>query len=339
MEKIFKNKIFLFFILALLIFIGAGYFYFQKAINTPKGGEVMKVITIEKGEGSKIISQKLEKEGIIKSAFIFDLYVFLYKKSKNLKAGEYLLSSSMSIVQIVKTLEEGREPFLKITIPEGWKIKEIASYLEKEKIFSQKDFLAEVNNVSKWQNEFDFLKKVPSKNNLEGFLYPDTYFLSEKSRPEDLVRKMLSNFQKKILGEFSEEIEKSSFSLYQIVILASIIEKEAATYSDRVIISDIFQKRLAKNIPLQSCATVEFVLDTKKRVLSLQDIKVNSPYNTYLYPGLPPGPICNPSIESIKAVLYPQKTEYWYFLSTPDGKTYFQKTAAEHEAAKRLYLK
>lgn len=339
MKTIFKNKLFLFSLLGILVlFLGGIYFYFQKEIRVPKGEDQIKVIKIEKGESSEVISQKLEEEGIIKKAFLFDLYVFFYKKSKNLKAGEYLLSPSMNIIQIVEILEKGREPFFKITIKEGWKVKEIVSYLEKENFFSEKEFLDEISNVKKWQEEYDFLKINFSIKNLEGFLYPDTYFLSLNSKPEDLVKKMLSNFRKQVLGNFKSEIEESKFNLYEIIILASILEKEAADENERAIISDIFQKRLEKSFPLQSCATVEYILGTKKRVLSLEDIKVKSPYNTYLHSGLPPSPICNPSKEAVKAIFYPQKTDFWYFLSTADGKTYFQRTLKEHEEAKRKYL-
>lgn len=343
MIKIFKNKFFWIFLatfcLLFLVISSSLFFYFKKEITKSSGAENFKIVEIKKGEGVNQIADKLKNEGIINNPLAFKIYVFITKKETKIKAGEFLLSPSMNIIQIVKVLEEGQESFLKVTIPEGWKIKEISNYLESEKIFSKEDFLKEVNSLEKWQKEFAFLKIIPKDKNLEGFLYPDTYFISKNSSPEVLVRKMLVNFEQKVIKKYESEINNSKYNLYQIVILASIIEKEASKEEDRLIISDIFQKRLEKNIPLQSCATVEYILETKKHILSLQDIKINSPYNTYLYSGLPPGPICNPSVISIKAVLYPQKTNYWYFLSDSNGNTYFQKTIQEHEAAKLKYLK
>lgn len=339
MMKIFKNKIFWFLFFLFLILILGSFFYYQREIKKSIGGNDFKIIIIESGRGVSEIAKQLKEEGIIQNPFIFKIYVFLNKKDKNLKAGEYLLSPSMNIIQIVKILEKGQEALLKVTIPEGWRINEIGDYLEREKIFSKDSFLKEANNIEKWQKEFDFLKTIPKGKNLEGFLYPDTYFISKSSSPETLIRKMLTNFERKIVKKYDPEIKQSQFNLYQIITLASIIEKEGQTEEDRKIISDIFQKRLRAGMNLQSCATVEYVLQTKKRILSLQDIRIDSPYNTYIYPGLPPGPICNPSEISVKAVFYPQKTDYWYFLSDEDGNIYFQKTAQEHEAAKAKYLK
>ena len=298
---------FLGFIVLILLVI----FIFSWGIFVPKEKvSKEKIFSVERGQGLFEIGENLEKEGLIKSKIFFDFYVILIGKEKNLQAGKYLLSSSMNVPQIAQKIISGDIAKTKVTIPEGFTVKEIE---EKLKI------------------------KLPGEN-LEGYLFPDTYYFPIDVSGEEVVRIMRENFEKKI-SPYKEEIEKSGRSLQEIITMASLLEKEVKTKEEKEIASGILWKRLKAGIPLQVDATITYITGKKTTKISLEDLQIDSSYNTYKYKGLPPGPICNPGLESILAALYPKESEYWYYLSTPDGKTLFFKTLEEHNLAKAKYLK
>jgi UPF0755 protein len=269
-----------------------------------------KIFSVEKGKGLFEIGKNLEKEGLIKSKFFFDFYVLLIGKEKEFKAGKYSLSSSMSIYQIAQKIISGDIAKKKVTIPEGFTVKEIEEKLG---------------------------IKLPGEN-LEGYLFPDTYYFPIDVSGEEVVKIMKENFEKKI-SPYKYEIEKSGKSLQEIITMASLLEKEVKTKEEKEIVSGILWKRLKAGIPLQVDATIAYITGKKTTKISFEDLQIDSPYNTYKYKGLPPGPICNPGLESILAALYPKESEYWYYLSTPEGKTLFFKTLEEHNLAKAKYLK
>jgi len=302
-----------------------------------------KLFKIEKGEGVNKISSDLEEEAIIKNGFMFKLYVWLKKKEAKLQAGEYVLNTSMDIKEILEILTDGRvlTQEMEIKIIEGWNNREIGEYLAKEEILSSEVFLEFVNNSEdikkKW--EFDFLNEIPSDNSLEGFLFPDTYRIYKKSDREDIIAKMLNNFDKKLSSDLKSAIKQSGKSVYDIVTMASIIEKEVSDIEDMKIVSDIFWRRIKSNIALQSCATIAYILGVNKEQYNYDDTRINSPYNTYLNLGLPPAPICNPGIAAIEAAIYPKSNQYWFFLSKKeDGATVFSKSLDEHNVNKGKYL-
>jgi UPF0755 protein len=179
--------------------------------------------------------------------------------------------------------------------------------------------------------------KLPGEN-LEGYLFPDTYYFPLDVSGEEVVRIMHENFEKKI-APYLKEIEKSGKSLKDIIIMASLIEKEVKTKEEKELVSGILWKRLKAGIPLQVDATITYITGKKTTKIPLEDLKIDSPYNTYKYKGLPPAPICNPGLESILAALYPKESDYWYYLSKPDGKTLFFKDYEEFIVAKAKYLK
>jgi len=186
--------------------------------------------------------------------------------------------------------------------------------------------------------DYDFIKNIPAGTSLEGYLFPDTYFVGEKESGETLVDKFLNNFQKKVVTKISADADLANQpeTLHEIITLASIVEREAKTKEDRRIIAGIFKRRLADHYPLQSCATLAYALGVDKKQFSLEDTKVDSPYNTYRFVGLPPGPIANPGLDAILAAIHPQESDYYYFLSNlQTGKIIYSKTAEEHNSNKR----
>lgn len=267
------------------------------------------VFSVKKGENFLTIGRNLEKEGLIKNRIFFYVYVLLKKEQKNFKAGRYLLSSSMNIPQIVEKLTSGYIEKVKITIPEGSTLKDIEEKL-----------------------------KIQLKGeNLEGYLFPDTYYLPVGFTSEEVIKIMRENFERKI-APYKNEIEKSGKSLQEIIIMASILEKEAKSKKDKEIISGILWKRLKAGIPLQVDSTLTYITGKTSKELTADDLEIPSPYNTYKYKGLPPTPICNPGLESILAALRPKESEYWYYFSTPEGRVIFSKTLLEHNFAKEKYL-
>jgi UPF0755 protein len=320
-----------------IIFIAG--FIFWKNLNTPKdfSDTKIKIFQIKKGEGAIKIAENLEKEGLIKSRLLFLLFTFLKNQTKNLKAGIYYLSPSMTIPEIMEKIVKGEVASQKITIIEGWSKKEIGEYLEKLNLIKKEDF---ENAIKKdYSQEFDFLKDKPRGADLEGYLFPDTYEIKLGESAEEIVKKMLKNFGDKLTPDLQKEIKKQNKKIFEILILASLLEKEVKTKEDKELVAGILWKRLENKMPLQVDATITYITGKKTTKISIEETQIDNPYNTYKYLGLPPGPICNPGLESILAAIYPKESDYWYYLSAPDGKTIFSKTLQEHNIAKAKYLK
>lgn len=302
---------------------------------------VVKEFSIEKGESTWEISGNLKKERLIKQRISFVLAVYRKNLQNKIKAGEYSLNSELSNQDIIEIITKGdiieENKSVKITFPEGWSTKLIAARLDKNG-FSGDKFLSLTDDPSYFLEnyEFNFLSSIPSGKNLEGFLFPDTYFFnSDMEDEETVIKKMLENFDEKLSKDLRKEIETQGKTIYQIVTMASILEEEVRTQEDRKIVSGIFWNRLKSGQAFQSCATLAFVLGENKKQYSYKDTRVESLYNTYLYPGLPPGPISNPGLEAIEAAIYPTDTNYNYFLNNPEtGETVFSSTLEEHNANK-----
>jgi len=287
-------------------------------LNT-KNGE--KIFIIKEGEGLEMIAEQLESQNIIRNKWGFVFHVLLHGQSKNLQAGNYQLSSTMSVNEIVAKIVEGDvvPQGIKVTIPEGFSNRQIQERLLNLGIIGKDD-------------------KLPQKT--EGYLFPDTYYFEKGSSIEEIVKKMQDNFFKRIGEEISKDLlADSSMKLPNAVTMASILEKEVKSDEDRAIVAGIFWKRIENNYPLESCATIAYILGVDKWRYSYEDTRIKSPYNTYINIGLPPTPINNPGISAIKAALYPKETDYNFFLTDPEtGKTIFSKTLEEHNANKAKYL-
>ena len=221
-----------------------------------------------------------------------------------------------------------------ITIIEGWTVSDIANYLDNQGVASSSDFLEAVK-LDNWKDKYDFLKNAKGET-VEGFLFPDTYRIFKDATVDSIIAKMLDNFDHKFTDSMRGDAVSQNKSIFQIVTMASIIEKETKFSSDRSMVSGIFWKRIADGMGLQSDATVSYALG--KASLSGDDLKTDSPYNTYLYRGLPLGPISNPGLSSIKAALDPTVNDYYYFVTDKSGKAYFAKTFEEHKKNIQKYL-
>ena len=329
-----KNIILL---LALICFVAAVFLWSDIYLAPEPGSNKLVSFTVEKGEGAKEISVKLKSEGLLKHSSIFRIYVLLIGKSKKLQAGQYELSPSMSLSDIVKKFSKGKIIKEKITIIEGWNLKDIARYFQEKNISSQEEFLELTKND--FSQGISVLSDKPKDLDLEGYLFPDTYEIIPGTSAKNIIKKILNNLDQKITPDLREEISRQKKSIFEIITMASLIEKEVSSLEDKKIVSGIFWKRIKTNTPLQSCASINYITGKNDRGALWQDIEIDSPYNTYKYRGLPLGPISSPGLESILASIYPEESDYWYYLSTPSGKTIFSKTFKEHSAAQDKYLK
>jgi len=270
-------------------------------------------IKIPAGSTSKQVAKILKSEKVIKSENIFLMFVRLSRTEKKFKPGIYEFNAKMTSFAVLRDIINGNTYRIKVTIPEGFTAVEISELLERKGVCAGKKFLGIVKN-----------KK------LEGYLFPETYFF-EPDYPEEKVAQMLnSQFEKIFTDDFLKRAVALKMSKEKIVILASIIEKEAKKDDERPLVSAVFHNRLKKGWNLESCATVLYALGKHKDFLTYKDIKVNSPFNTYIHPGLPPAPISNPGVASIKAALYPSETSDMFFVADGSGTHKFSKYGAEH---------
>ena len=290
-----------------------------------------KLIEVKKGDTFYSISKTLVRSRIIKSGNLFILLVKLSGRSRHLKTGVYQFNTG-SLFDMIRSLTKGHTASKAVTIPEGYNIYRISELLEKKGITDNKNFL-------KAARDPELLKEFNiNLITAEGFLYPDTYHLPYGIKAGEIVRIMVKNFFNHIHRSYLEKIKNKYSSIKKAVILASLVEWEAKSDFERPIIAGVFLNRIKKNMNLQSCATVLYTLSRHKSRLLFKDLKVKSPYNTYLYKGLPPTPICSPSEKSILAVIYPIKTDYLYFVSMQNGRHYFSSTYKQHRKAYKYFI-
>ncbi len=282
---------------------------------------------IAEGYGTNAIADGLKNAGIIANKTAFKIYAritgeHIYQK------GTHTLNASMSFGKIIDTLEtipEGRAHT--VLIPEGYELRQIADTLETEGLINREVFMREVE-VGNF--DYGFLEGIESRQNrLEGYLYPDTYIFNENMSEYEIIDTMLANFERIVLPVYEQSgIDKS---LDEIIKLASVVEREAANDEERPLVASVFVNRLNTGMRLESCATVQYLLKERKSILSNEDTQIDSPYNTYKNSGLPIGPIASPGLKSIEAALYPEPTNYLYFMASGDGShSLFAETFEEH---------
>ena len=327
-----KSRLVLFTVVAfvtVLIIVFGSYFYLNSPpTNSLKGGE--KAFIVNSGDTLKLVARKLKKDNLIRSDNFFIFYAKINGLSREIKSGEYLISRKLRSSEILKILTKGEVVTVKITIPEGFTIRQIADLLQSKGIVNKTDFINATKNKA-------LLKKykIPFSS-AEGFLFPDTYIISKDLKAKQIVEIMIKRF----FEEFDKLTNNRTLSkdeLKKVVIIASLVEKEAKIDNERPIIAAVFYNRLKIGKRLQSCATVQYVLGKTKERLLFKDLKVKSPYNTYLHKGLPPGPISNPGLKSLWAALHPAKVDYLYFVSKHNGYHYFSRTYSEHLKAIKKY--
>lgn len=316
------------------IFLALVAFYLQNTIISPNSDDNSTVnFIIESGQGGGVISKNLKKAGLIRDPYVFILYINFENLGDNLQAGEYVIPKNLNMPELVEIITSGNIKEEKVTIPEGWTIEKIAERLAANNITTSLDFIA----ATKKDYDYDILKDKPAGIDLEGYLYPDTYFFSEEETAESVVRKMIENLDKKLTDEHIQKAKAKGYNIHELLTIASIVEREVADAKDRRIVVGVFQNRLDINMALESCATIQYITGENKSQFTYTETRISDPYNTYINKGLPPGPVGAPSIEAIEAVLNPIESDYLYFLSA-NGETYYSKNLDEHNRKKALYL-
>ncbi len=282
------------------------------------------------------IAKSLSESKLIRSSFAFVLYTRLKGLDSRLKAGEYLFESNQSTPEIINQLVAGRETYYRVTIPEGYNIKQIAGLLNNKKIISREALYDEINSGT---FDYDFLTDYPDvQNKLEGYLFPDTYFFSKETTAHGVIEMMLHRFAEKIQAlDYQQKAQETGFTLHQAVTIASMVEKEARSSKERPIIAGVIKNRLSRKMPLQVDATIQFALGRQEPKIYYKDLEIDSPYNTYINTGLPPGPIASPGEASLLAAVSPVKTDYLYYVAKSDGTHAFAKTLQEHIANMNKY--
>lgn len=339
----------------ILVIAGILVFFFLIFYSSHRGAKIEEIsFEIKRGDGVREIALHLKNVGVIRSTIYFYLYAFFSGANDSLQAGTYLLDRRMSTGKIISKFRRGDTIFtdIELTIIPGWTLKDIAQNLEFLGLFQAEeleellgfpgvDYKTEKTMPKPYDfsSQFSFLVDKPKNVGYEGYLYPDTYRMAKDSSLKSVVEKILANFDIKFAEDLRAEIKKQKKSIFDIVRMASIIEKEVRTYEDKRVVSGILWKRIKAGMPLQVDATLNYVLYKTSKQLTVGDLKIQSPYNTYVNLGLPFTPVSNPGIKSIRAAIYPENSDYWYYLSADDGRTIFSRDFEEHKAAKAKYLK
>ncbi|GAB6182034.1 endolytic transglycosylase MltG [Desulfotomaculum defluvii] len=303
----------------------------------PVGKSSDTLVRIAPNTSTGQISILLKQQGLIQNAQTFKYYTRYQKLDNQIRAGYYLLNPAMSVDEILHILVRGKTASKGFTIPEGYTIKQITDTLA-NKGYIQEELFTDL--LRKGQFPYSFIKDLPAGGNrLEGYLFPETYNVSLDSTEKDIINVMLAGMERQIKElQLEEKSKEKNLSLHQVITIASMIEREARINKDRALISSVIHNRLKIGMRLQIDATVEYALGGHRDKIFYKDLEVNSPYNTYKIPGLPPGPIASPGRESLLAAVNPEETDYLYYLAKPDGSHVFAKTLAEHNQNKQKYL-
>lgn len=322
----------------------AGIVWYQTALRFRSRNSNPEDFSISAGTSTAKIVQELKNKDLISSPLAVKLYLSRHKDIK-IQAGEYQFPANTPTRQLISNLATGKSLSREVSIlfREGLTTKDMQAELIKRNYLTDNSFytLAQtpLNELPANLQDFSFIKLLPSTVNLEGYLFPDTYRVYKEFSAEELIEKMLQNFESKLTDDLRADIKKSGHSLNDIITMASLLEREVQTEEDMKIVSGLFWDRIEVGQALQSCASLAYILGVNKAQYSYEDTQIDSPYNTYQHRDLPPGPIGNPGLRAIKAALYPTKTDYNYFLSRPDtGETVFSVTLEEHNQAKAKYL-
>ncbi|MHC1715932.1 MAG: endolytic transglycosylase MltG [Acidaminococcaceae bacterium] len=286
------------------------------------------IITVEPGMTNADIATLLQNQKMINSPVFFRLQSKFARMERSLQAGEYEIVSGMSNWEIIDLFSKGQVRHKTLTIPEGYTIEQIAKKIEESGLGSAEEF----KKAAKDYAPYSYMET--SNNNVifkaEGFAYPSTYYLSPGSAEKEILAIMVKEFDTQLTEDIRQKAKDKNMSIRDLVNLASLVEKEAVFPEERPVIAGVFLKRLQIQMPLQSDTTIQYILGVQKKEISIADTKIDSPYNTYLYAELPPGPIASPSISTINAVLDPKQTNYLYFVADLEGHHHFTETYQDH---------
>lgn len=333
-----NNKLKVIGLIFILLIVLISIFVFTQIGAVNKNNKKDVIIDIPSGSSVNAISDILYKDKLIKNKTLFKAVVKVSGKAPSIKAGKYLLNQSYTNNDIVNLLASGKiyNDGTKITIPEGSTSKEIVALLVKNKLGNKEKYEELINNPKELYNDVEFLKENDVIS-LEGFLYPETYYFNEKLSEKEILLQMLYAFNNVYNDKFKEKQRKLDMSLEEVISLASIVEKEAVKDEDRPLIAGVFYNRLKIDMPLQSDATIQYIFAERKKIVTYNDLKIDSPYNSYKNKGLPPTPIANPGIKSIEATLYPEESKYLYFVAKMDGGNRYSETYEEHLKNVKIY--
>ena len=322
-------------LLALAAAAWIGYSVYRKVYFPFQGYTQSVVVQIDPGMTVAAIAGKLQGQGVIASASYFTRYYRMFFAEKKLKAGEYLFEGPLSMRQIIEKLDRGKVILYKVTVKEGLWIGETARIFEEAGLFPAAEFVSAARNTKLIRN------LDPHAADLEGYLFPDTYLVRRDITAREMAALMVDHFRQNFTNTFVWRARDIGFTPRQAVILASLIEKETANRDERFLVSSVFHNRLKQNMLLDCDSTIVYALKKINRYqgkLDWDDLKFASPFNTRLHRGLPPTPIANPGYASLEAALYPENTEYLYFVAKDAGSHYFSKSLAEHNRAVRKFI-
>ncbi len=331
----------LIFIVALLMIAAIGWYKWSLR-PLDSSDDVRRPVTIQSGLSVSDIGALLELKSVIRSARAFSLYARIHRSQSGLQAGDFLLRASQGVPEIIDTLRSGKSEEIGITIPEGFAVSDIDALLAKKGLITAGSFTACAQTCD--LSSYEFLPKVSvlSKRGgkVEGYLFPDTYLVfSQKFSAEDFLKRLLETFRKRVVAGLVTDLKSSKYSLHEVITMASLIEEETKAGDERPVVSGILWKRFEAEQGLGVDATVRYSLDKPTDAITAKDLEIDSPYNLRKFRGLPPGPIANPGLSSIKAALHPEDSKYWYYLHGKDGVIRYAETNDEHNRNKALYLR
>jgi UPF0755 protein len=346
------KKIYFFSAAIILLAVVSGYIFYRLYFVSPAKNTPVVQFEIIEGHGLPIIIKNLQTQKLLSNPLLFKWYLKKGGLDKKIQTGIFEIQPDLSVKKLVGIITNPETVEIKLTFLEGWNLRDYGHYLEGLGLFQAeelhelvgfptvdyrfvKDMLAPFDFV----NEFTFLQDKPRYLGMEGYLFPDTYFFKKHATIKQIVEKMSANFDQKLSPELRAEIKFQKKDIFDIVIVASLLEAEAREEKDRRLAADIIWRRLDIGMPLQLDSTVNYVTGNKKPAISAAEQTIESPYNTYKYVGLPLGPINNPGLESIRAAIYPEKNDYWFFLSGKDGVMRYAKNLQGHNENKNKYLK
>lgn len=297
-------------------------------------------MTVASGDVAGRVWERLVESGFTDRVLPWRYYAWRQEAAASLKAGTYHLERGETIAAVVARLKAGDivPDEIGITFPEGFTLEQMAARTSAKGLGTPEEFIAAATPAN-FQDRFAFLRELPAGRTLEGYLFPDTYQVFDDDSPRDVIARQLRTFDQKLSEELRSEARRAGRSLDQIVIMASVLEREVITDDDLALVSGILWKRFDTGVGLDADATIRYALEKWDEPLTTQDLGVDSPYNTRRYRGLPSGPISNPGLRALVAAVRPAESAYYYYVSAPDGKTYFAKTNGEHNENKAKYLK
>lgn len=307
------------------------------------GGTTMKKsgeVTVASGQAAQHVWRDVVAQGFTSRTLPWQYHSWRLGAAQQLQAGKYNIEQGESVAQVIRRMMKGDviPDELALTFPEGFTLEQMASRTSAKGLGTAEDFIAAARPEN-FRDQYVFLQALPVGRTLEGYLFPDTYKVFDDDSPRDVIARQLATFDTKFTEELREQAQATGRTLDQVVIMASIIEREVLTDEDMALVAGVLWRRYEEGAGLDADATVRYALKNWDRPLTVEDLRVDSPYNTRRYRGLPPGPISNPGLRALVAAVRPEESEYYYYLSAPDGKTYFGRTNDEHNANKAKYLR